>query len=86
MTEFRKIRRFTGTKKVAASTVLLQCRDSSGIEEVGQLAIYCSNSPWNDVLDISKLGPFIEEIPWETPDDEKAHMQASEAAYREALR
>jgi len=86
MTEFQKIRRFTGTKKHAETHVFLQCRDNQGTVEVGELATYTSPSSWVDVLDITKLGPFIEEIPWESEQDETSFKQAQEAEYRKALR
>ena len=73
MANFRKIRRFTGGKNRAEYSTFLQFKENS-------------QANWADVLDITKLGPVVEEIPWESESDASQFEQVQQATSRPALR
>lgn len=69
MITFRKIRKFTGTKKNPSSAIFLQYTDGS------------ISSKWFDVLDISRcldVKDGHDNYEWETSQDENQYKKALE--------
>ena len=77
MVTFRKIKRFTGTKKKATFDVYLQFHDSS----------WMKRGDWVDVLDITSLPRNgVEVIYFESLADDKKYRQALEYEEKHSIR